>query len=108
MENKKMKLIPKYKVGKIYDCYCELTTTLDELAGITSGSWRHYIVANDHTKKNKVLAIRIPGGTVGSITYDDNQVITDIVIDTKYVVKTYAANVNEIIKENYLGVQMEN
>lgn len=104
-----MKLEPESKIGDMIDCHCELTRTLDELAGLTDkeSMWKHYIMIDALTKKNKCMAIRIPGGTVGSIHYDDNKIITDIMIDTNYVVKSYVDNVNEIIREKYIGVIME-
>ena len=104
-----MKLKPKSKVGDIIECCCELTTTLDELAGLTDkkSNWKHYIMIDELTKKNKCMVIRIPGGTVGSIYYNEDKVITDISIDTNYVVKSYADNVNEIVNEKYVGVIME-
>ena len=47
----------------------------------------------------------MPGGTVGGI-YFDNNIITKIVIDTNYVVKTYPANVNELI-QRFVGEVIE-
>ena len=95
-----MKLEPISKVGDMIECHCELTTTLDELAGLTDNKScrKHYIMIDNLTKKNKCMAIRIPGGTVGSIHYNEDKVITDITIDTNYVVKSYVDNVNEIVK----------
>ena len=46
---------------------------------------------------NKCLAIRVPGGTVGGIWIDKNNMITKIVIDTNYVVKTYPDDVNDLM-----------
>lgn len=104
-----MKLEPTSKVGDMTECHCELTTTLDELAGLIDkkSNWKHYIMIDELTKKNKCMAIRIPGGTVGSINYNEDRVITDISIDKNYVVSSYVENVNELMKKKYIGVIME-
>lgn len=90
---------------------CELTKELDVLAKLTSEEvferFRHYIVADDLYKKEKCLAIRVPGGTVGGIYLDDNNVITKIYIDTDYVVKSYPSDVNEIIEKKFVGEVIE-
>lgn len=85
---------------------CELTKELDKLSNISKHHYYdyfyHYILADDYCKGVKCLAIRVPGGTVGGITVDDNNVITSLVIDTDYVVKTYPSNINTILKK-YIG-----
>lgn len=48
----------------------------------------------------------MPGGTVGDIHFDDNYIITKIVIDTNYVIKTYPANVNKLIQK-FVGEAIE-
>ncbi len=82
---------------------CELTKELDVLAKLTDKEFYdifyHYIVADNYCKKEKCLAIRVPGGTVGGIWIDDNNAITKIVIDTDYVVKTYPSDVNDLIQK---------
>lgn len=88
---------------------CELTKELDELAKISDYrkcGFCHYILADNYCKKEKCLAIRVPGGTVGSVWIDDNDVITKIVIDTDYVIKTYPNNVNGLM-EKYIGEVIE-
>ena len=86
---------------------CELTSELDRLAGIDSKfRWKHYILIDDYCKKQKCLAIRIPGGTLGGIWYDENNIIRKIVVDTKYVVKTYPSDVNEQLKK-FVGEKLE-
>ena len=90
--------------GIMEEYFCDLTRDLDTLAGIKPESYRkHYILADDYAIKEKILAIRIPGGTVGALYFDDNNTITNIIIDTKYVVRTYPDNVNEYICNKYIG-----
>lgn len=101
LDNRKEVLKDEYR--------CELTKELDSLAKLTDKKgydfFHHYIYASELCKKDKCLAIRVPGGTVGGILIDDNNVITKIDIDTDYVVKTYPSNVNELIKK-YVGEEI--
>ena len=82
---------------------CGLTKELDDMSGISKQHYydmfHHYILADEWCRNQKCLAIRVPGGTVGGIHFDDNSIITKIVIDTDYVVKTYPTNVNELIQK---------
>lgn len=98
-----MVLINKYedtKYAAMGEYYCDISKFLDEQAGIDSnGKWKHYVHANNWCIQNKLLAIRIPGGTIGSIWFDDEMVITKIHVDTDYVVKTYPKNINELLQE---------
>ena len=93
------------------DAYvCDLTRKLDELAGLDKREeykiFYHYILFDEWDKRNCLMAIRVPGGTVGSITLDENDNIYKIGVDTDYVVSTYPDNVNEIMKE-FIGVTIE-
>ena len=95
-----MKLeVRRYK--KLNEFRCDLTRELDSLSHLTEKDYYHifyhYILADDLSKKDKCLPVRVPGGTVGGIWFDDNNMITKIVIDTNYVVKTYPDNINELI-----------
>ena len=108
-----MKLVNKYKGSKyeeFNEFFCEITDELDRLAGIKTNdegySWRHYILADKFCIKQRCLAIRIPGGTVGGIWIDDNGFITKITVDTNYVVKTYPEDVNEQIQK-FVGCKIE-
>ena len=93
-----------------YEYVCALTKELDSLAKLTDKEFYdlfyHYILADDYCKKEKCLAVRVPGGTVGGIWIDDDNVITKIVIDIDYVVKTYPSNVNELIQK-FIGTVIE-
>ena len=87
--------------------YSELTTELDKLAGLSpDGFFKHYILAEQPFFKDKCLPIRVPGGTVGSIYLDENNVITKIVVDTDYVVRTYQQDVNERV-QHFIGERVE-
>ena len=89
---------------------CELTKELDSLAKLSESEYYdwfyHYILADDWCKKEKCLAVRVPGGTVGGVWVDENNVITKIFIDTDYVVKTYQNDVNELIQK-FIGQVIE-
>lgn len=86
---------------------CKLTKELDSLAKLSESKYfYHYIVADNWCKKEKCLAVRVPGGTVGGVWIDDNNVITKIVIDTTYTVKTYPDNINDVIQK-FVGEVIE-
>lgn len=82
---------------------CSLTKELDNLSGLSKEGntdiFRHYILADEGCRKRNCFPIRVPGGTVGGITLDENNVITDIAIDTDYVIATYPKNINELVKK---------
>lgn len=89
---------------------CEITKELDTLAGLNKcvsyPLFYHYILIDEYNNTTKCLPIRVPGGTVGGIWIDDNNVITKIVVDTEYVVKTYPNNVNDLIHK-FVGEVIE-
>lgn len=103
-----LKLERRESVSEEYRC--NFTRELDNISGISKlhyyDMFHHYILANEWCRKEKCLAIRVPGGTVGGIHFDDNNVITKIVIDTDYVVKTYPTNVNDLIQK-FVGEVIE-
>lgn len=93
-------------VGIHDEYYCELTRELDQLAKLDqTGLWRHYILVDDGLRKDKRFLIRIPGGTLGGISFDDNYIITSLNVATNYVVNTYPPNINEILKK-YIGYKL--
>lgn len=104
----RLRLEQKFSCGKEYRC--DLTKELDKISGISKchcyDMFHHYILADDWCKNKKCLAIRVPGGTVGDIHFDNNNIITKIVIDTNYVVKTYPVNINELIQK-FIGEVIE-
>ena len=71
-----MKLINKYansRYSKMNEYYCGITTELDKLAGLDpNGHWKHYVLCD---YEDGCLPIRIPGGTLGSIEYDELSLI---------------------------------
>lgn len=88
----------------------DLTKELDRISGISKLDYYdifyHYILADALCKQEKCLAIRVPGGSLGGICFDDNDVITKIEVDTNYVVKTYPNNVNELIQK-FIGEKIK-
>lgn len=106
-----MKLISKYKdtssLLMMSEYYCDVTSELDRLAGLDSNCcWKHYILADKFNKKERCLAIRIPGGTLGDLEYDENNIITRIYACTDYVVKTYPDDVNAQLQK-FVGQKIE-
>lgn len=103
-----MKLTEKRKGNFVDEYYCELTNELDELSGVTKECelWKHYVLVDETGWCDKCFPVRIPGGTVGGIWFDEHNKITKIYIDTNYVVKTYPKDINEIMKK-YIGTEIE-
>ena len=95
-----------------HEYHCELTKELDDLAGfdkkmIDEYEYGHYILATEADMKQRLLYIRIPGGTVGNIFLDKTEnIITKITIDTDYVVDSYPENVQEYVQK-YIGDKIE-
>ena len=105
-----LKLENRYSSSRLEEYRCDLTKELDNVSGISKvhnyDMFHHYILADKWCKKERCLAIRVPGGTVGGIYFDNNNAITQIVIDTDYVVKTYPSNINELVQK-YVGEVIE-
>lgn len=99
-----MKLQHKRGKGILSEYICELTDELDELAKLDF--LYHYIIIDDLSVKERALPVRVYGGTVGSIFFDEKQIVTKIVIDTNYVVKTYPKNINNLVQK-YVGSKIE-
>ena len=86
--------------------YSKLTEELDAaLDDEHSDRCRHYVLANDYCLKNKCLAIRVYGTTVGNIRFDDGNVIQNIVIDSDSVIGCYMKDVNMQLQK-YVGQKM--
>ena len=89
---------------------CDLTRCLDELSKISQSPYyniyHHYIVIDKIALEEQILAIRVPGGTVGAIWIDEDNKIIKIQIDRDYVVKTYPLNTHEVIAE-FIGKTIE-
>lgn len=74
---------------------------------MTEYEYGHYILATEADMKQRLLYIRIPGGTVGNIFLDKAEnIITKITIDTDYVVDSYPENVQEYVQK-YVGEKIE-
>lgn len=86
---------------------CDLTQKLDELAGLDSNDFfSHYLLITQCEVEDKCIPIRVPGGTVGSLDFDDDKRITAIEINRNYVIKTYPDNLNEEMKK-FIGNILE-
>lgn len=99
------------KLERKYDAeyFCAITKLLDRESGIDTKDndyFRHYILADKLQIKNKCLAIRVPGGTVGGIRIDDNGLIKEICVDTNYIIKRYPQNINQILSK-YVGERID-
>ena len=89
---------------------CDLTYALDNAASLDQmpsyDFYHHYVLVDAIALKEKVIPIRVPGGTVGAIFIDENNKIAMIKIDRNYVVKTYPLNTHEIIAK-FIGQTIE-
>ena len=104
-----MKLEPRCEWDKT-SFRCDLTYALDDAAMLDElpcyDLHHHYILIDRIALKEKILPIRVPGGTVGAIFIDEHNKIIMIQIDRDYVVKTYPPNTNEIIAK-FIGQTIE-
>lgn len=110
MNNEILILYNKHK-NTVYEAMCEfysnLTEELDEALNDASfnGS-RHYVLANEYCLKNRCLAIRFPGMTVGNIQFDENNIIRSIVVDPWPITGRYPENINTQLQK-YIGKQIQ-
>ena len=85
---------------------CDITYLLDDKSDIGKDItyiFYHYVIAGKNEIKDKVLPIRVPGGTIGAIKIDDERRITAIKLnsDTSHLVK-YPKNIAQML-EKYVG-----
>lgn len=97
------------------DVYNNLSRRLDELSDRqkmkdNDPEWEclysHYLYEAHRTFPTGSIAIRVPGGTVGDVSINDDGVILNIAIATDYVV-SYSDNVNDIINAEFVGTKLE-
>ena len=92
------------------DFRCDLTYALDNAASLDQMPsyefYHHYIIVDKIALEEKILPIRVPGGTVGAVFVDENNEIAMIKVDRDYVVKTYPLNTHEIIAK-FIGQTIE-
>lgn len=86
----------------------DITRFLDKQAGLgESGKFHHYILSDMLSKKDGVYPIRVPGGTVGGLHVNpDTMQVTEINVDTGYVVKTYKDDTEDAIQQ-FVGTELE-
>ena len=88
---------------------CDVTFLLDDESDITKDithMFYHYIIANINDLKDKILPIRIPGGTIGAIEIDDDRRITSIKLNSDNVLVKYPNNIAHLL-EKYVGEIIE-
>ena len=88
--------------------YCAITRDLDHMSNLDANPeslFKHYIIYDKWSLQYHVLDIRVLGGTVGGISFDDDGVITELSVQTDYVVKTYFRNVNKHLRK-YIGMKL--
>ena len=104
-----MNLKEKENILSYKEYYCNLTEELDQCAGFDTKKDRHYRhYGADYRGEGNFdcISIRVPGGTVGAIWVNENNVITEIKVDTDYVVRTYSNELSDIIQK-YIGEKIE-
>lgn len=90
--------------------WCELSMELDNLCGIHSYQTRfsrHYVYVDKVYLKENILVIRVPGRSMGGIYLDDSNKIIDIKIDRESNLILYPENIEELLKDKFLGVEVE-
>lgn len=99
---------PNENRSGLQEYYCDLTREIDQILGLSSDQYRkHYILANDSMIKDKCLAIRIPGGTVGGIWINNENIIVRVFVNPEYyVIEKYPADINEKLA-HFVGEKIE-
>lgn len=100
---------PNENRSGLQEYYCDLTREMDQIIGISPDQyWKHYVLyADGLMKKDKCLAIRIPGGTVGGIWINDENIIVRVFVNPEYyVIKKYPADINEKLA-HFVGEKVE-
>ena len=93
-----------YDYGK-----CIITTELDKMSGLNPADnygFCHYLMFSDADLNDHLISIRVPGGTVGAIEFDKDYIITNVYVDTNYVIQSYWRHVNKHLKK-YIGMKLE-
>lgn len=102
MSNKKITLEKRRIFSDQF--YCDITKELDLLTGIQTnrndGFFRHYILFDEWCLKERCLAIRLPGRTVGGVWITDDNVIYKIAVDNYD--GEYDKDINDAMQK-YLG-----
>ena len=83
---------------------CDITRDLDIITGINN-EYGHYIMIEYNKFNENTFAIRIIGSTVGYLTVDDENIITDIEIYTHLNIIKYPDGINNTIK-SYIGYKL--
>lgn len=96
------------KVSRKDEFRCKITKFLDEARGINNKDvpcqYHHYVVADASYRKDKILAIRVPGSTVGFIKFDKNGVITEVSLFEESL--GYPTDIEDNLKQ-FIGEQIE-
>lgn len=103
----KMKLKPKPFQLMPEGFLCDLTIYLDMLAGLPVDSiFKHYILVDDEYKHSGIFPIRVPGMTIGSVSFDIDYKIQKICINSGCL-QRYKDNAIELINKEFIGVTIE-
>lgn len=88
--------------------YCsELTAELDKYVVCKPDKGhRHYVLADKFFVTERCLPIRFPGTTIGGIYLDENENISRVTINARWVGTVYPADINEWLKR-FVGERIE-
>lgn len=68
--------------------------------------YSHYLYEAHRDFSTGEIAIRVPGGTVGTVFIDTSGIITKVAVSTDYVV-SYNDDVNTTINKEFVGKLLE-
>lgn len=110
MDNEILNFYNKRK-NTVYEAMCEFYSNLTEELDVALNDThinesRHYVLANDYCLKNRCLAIRFPGMTVGNIQFDEKNIIRSIIVDSWPITGRYPENINTQLQK-YIGKQIQ-
>lgn len=96
-------------------CYCNITDALDKLSSMLNKDFNlsHCIIFDKQDIEDKCLFIfltdfKLSGGPIGTIYLNDNNIITNIHIDTFYAIRYSNRKVLLEKINNFIGIKIDN
>lgn len=97
-----MQLVKKLEYMAMYEYTCEITDSLTERLRNRNRLYKVYV----YDYSENMLAIRVPGKTIGYVALNDEHVVTEIVIYEENL-RMFYTDPNELCKR-FIGEKIDN